>query len=961
MYKSIVDNVNSKPTHRVTRIRFPLSVLLLIAVVLGLQLIILPRYIYQVSPAATELSDHYTSQLKVGYSKCLDLHTLPKEHPHSEITTRKNPRWNSVRGQNQTIVLKNATLFDGKALLSDFMDITFEDGLIKSVSAATKSIDHGPNVQIVDLEGKYVTPGLVDMHSHHFLHAWPELSVTGDENEVHMGPLTPFVRAIDSIKTDDKATAIIASGGVTTSLLIPGSANIIGGEGILVKNFVPGGETSEEVVEEVLLEHGIPIEERRRYIKMACGENPTNVYDHTRMGNAWLFRKQMTRGKELIEKQDTWCLSAAAALESRDSATISAFMRSGGLPEELELESTVALLRGKVGVNIHCYEPEDLEDMIHHSKEFGFRIQAFHHALSAWKVPELIKSSGENITIATFSEFGFYKKEAYDANLWGGSILAENGVPVAYKSVRCPSLMAYSKANISKDHVFEITNAQYLMFQAATAHSFNLSEALALQSVTSVPAKSLGIDYRVGYARPGYDADLVVWDSHPLLAGSTPLQVYIDGKSTLDPASVAKNTAELSIEHTLAKPRSRTPRLSKQISCSKLDNSDQIIAVTGIKQSYLTPHQNLSSDTSNFTMVLNGGKVVCLDLEQECAILLGEEATIIELEEGVVMPGLTAYSPSLGLAEILAASETSDGSFDKSLAQLEPDNIIHAKYGIHLDGRGFSRARLGGVTQVITTPISETFFGGVSTGIKTNGKHNILDGGIFQDDVALHFSIGQMAKHTEFESIPTVSSAISKLQHVLVRNIGKDNVYGTVANGSFPLVVHVDNEYDILQLIKLKKNHPLPLNLVLLGGAGAHLVAEEIAKSKTPVILTRNRGAPDTYEKRNALSGPPLTRSPAAVLTDAGVLFALAIEGEGSESHIHNLAIEAGWAAKYSSLTKREAVDLVSRNVEKILDLKVAEETRDFVIWEGDPLQLGASVVFSIEGGKLGTCLPLSN
>ena len=261
-----------------------------------------------------------------------------------------------------------------------------------------------------------------------------------------------------------------------------------------------------------------------------------------------------------------------------------------------------------------------------------------------------------------------------------------------------------------------------------------------------MPAKSLGIDYRVGYARPGYDADLVVWDSHPLLAGSTPLQVYIDGKSTLDPASVAKNTAELSIEHTLAKPRSRTPRLSKQISCSKLDNSDQIIAVTGIKQSYLTPHQNLSSDTSNFTMVLNGGKVVCLDLEQECAILLGEEATIIELEEGVVMPGLTAYSPSLGLAEILAASETSDGSFDKSLAQLEPDNIIHAKYGIHLDGRGFSRARLGGVTQVITTPISETFFGGVSTGIKTNGKHNILDGGIFQDDVALHFSIGQMAK-----------------------------------------------------------------------------------------------------------------------------------------------------------------------------------------------------------------------
>ncbi|KAI9644609.1 hypothetical protein NHQ30_006631 [Ciborinia camelliae] len=395
MYKSMMGNTDPKLTHRVTRIRFPLSVLLLIAVILSLQLIILPRYIYQVSPAAAKLSDHYISQIDLGLKKCLDLQTLPREYSSSEIPSRKNPRWNSIRGQNQTIVLKNATLFDGKSLLSDYVDITFEKGIIKSVSAATKSTNHGPNIQTIDLEGKYVTPGLVDMHSHHFLHAWPELSVTADENEFHMGPLTPFLRAIDSIKTDDKATAVIASGGVTTSLLIPGSANIIGGEGILVKNFVHGGETGEEVVEDVLLEHGIPTEERRRYMKMACGENPTGVYDHTRMGNAWLFRKQMTRGKELIEKQDEWCLSATAARESRDSATISNFMKEGGLPEDLELESTVAMLRGKVGVNIHCYEPEDLEDMLHHSKEFGFRIQAFHHALSAWKVPELIKSSGE--------------------------------------------------------------------------------------------------------------------------------------------------------------------------------------------------------------------------------------------------------------------------------------------------------------------------------------------------------------------------------------------------------------------------------------------------------------------------------------------------------------------------------------------------------------------------------------
>ncbi|ESZ90644.1 hypothetical protein SBOR_8978 [Sclerotinia borealis F-4128] len=948
MSKSMMDNTDTNLTHRVTRIRFPLSILLIIAVILGLQLIILPQYIFQVPPAAAKLSDHFISQINLGLNKCLDLQSLPREYSPSEIISRRNPRWNLIRGQNQTTVLKNANLFDGETLLSDFVDIIFEKGLIKSVSATTKSTNRDPNVQTIDLEGKYVTPGLVDMHSHHFLHAWPELSVTADENEVHMGPLTPFVRAIDSIKTDDKATAIIASGGVTTSLLIPGSANIIGGEGILVKNFVLGGETGEEVVEDVLLEHGIPTQERRRYMKMACGENPTTVYEHTRMGNAWLFRKQMTRAKELMAKQDAWCLSAAAARESGDSATISSFVKGGGLPEDLELESTIAMLRGKVGINVHCYEPEDLEDMLRHSKEFGFRIQAFHHALSAWKVPELIKSSGENITIATFSEFGFYKKEAYDANLWAGSILAEHGVPVAYKS----------------DHIFEITNAQYLMFQAATAHAFNLSETLALQSVTSVPAKSLGIDYRVGYVRTGYDADIVVWDSHPLLAGATPLQVYIDGKSTLDPVEVVKNTAGNSTEEQVflkPKPRISHTGILKETTCSSLDNWDQNIIVTGIKRSYLIPHQENSLVSSNLTMHISNGKIICLDSKQQCGALFSKDAPIIEikLQEGTIMPGLTAYSPSLGLAEILGASEASDGSLGKTLTLLEPENIIQAKYGIHLDGRGFSRARLGGVTQAITAPISGSFFGGVSTGIKTSGKLNILDGGIFQDDVALHFSVGQITKR--FESLPTISSAIAKLQHLLLNNLGKDNVYGTVSNGSFPLVVHVDNEYDILQLIKLKNDHPSPLKLVLLGGAGAHLVADEIAKSKTPLILTRNRGAPDTYEKRNALSGPPLTRSPAAVLADAGVLFALAITGEGSESHIHNLAIEAGWAAKYSNLSKREAVDLVSRNIEKILNLNVVEKTRDFVVWEGDPLQLGASVVFSMEGGKVGTCWPISN
>jgi len=156
------------------------------------------------------------------------------------------------------------------------------------------------------------------------------------------------------------------------------------------------GPTGEGTVEDILLEHGIPEADRRKYMKMACGENPKAVYGHTRMGNAYIFRHHMLRAKELVQKQDSWCLSAAVAMENGDMASMSALVSNGGgLPEDLELESSVSMLRGKIGINVHCYEPEDFEDMISHSKEFGFRIQAFHHALSAWKVPEMIKASEE--------------------------------------------------------------------------------------------------------------------------------------------------------------------------------------------------------------------------------------------------------------------------------------------------------------------------------------------------------------------------------------------------------------------------------------------------------------------------------------------------------------------------------------------------------------------------------------
>jgi imidazolonepropionase-like amidohydrolase len=726
-------------SRRQYRAKLPLSLLFAITIILAFQFFILPRYIYQNSPSVVKLSQFHLDHLDAGLRKCEEYNTPPVHYP-VPAASRSNPRWNSKTGQNETIILRNVTLFDGKTILGGSYDVEFEEGIIKSVSAAG-TFPTNSGVKTWELAGKFVTPGLVDIHSHHLAIAWPMLSATDDSNEVSddFGPLTPFVRSIDSMKAYDEATTIIASGGVTSSLILPGSANIMGGEAYLVKNLLRSGPEGEEVVEEILLEHGIAKEERRRYMKMACGENPSRVYSHNRMGNSWIFREHMERAKVLREKQDAWCLSAAVARESRDVAAIAELMESTTKNEEtatLELDSTMAMLRGKIGVNVHCYETEDFEDMISHSKEFGFRIQAFHHALSAWQVPEMIKDSGENITIATFSEFGFYKKEGYESNLWAGKILAEHGVPVAYKS----------------DHVREETNAKYLLFQAATAHAFHLPADLALQSVTSIPARSLEIDHRVGFVRTGYDADIVVWDSHPLAVGATPLQVYIDGRATLNPKKVTDSQPRSMMEKNalpvVPKQRKVLSSDAKEGLCGRRGGMFGRIIIRGIKESFLeiAPEIESGLNPENLTMVVQDGIIVCFS--NVCPSATSED-TVIELEDGYVLPGLTAVSVSLGLLEIPSEEVTSDGQVSTQSSGSIAEDIIYAKYAVHFDGKNFNRARIGGVTRTISAPRARGFAGGVSVGIKTKEQKTLsLDDGIFQDEVGLHFRVGQASKST---------------------------------------------------------------------------------------------------------------------------------------------------------------------------------------------------------------------
>lgn len=212
----------------------------------------------------------------------------------------------------------------------------------------------------------------------------PELD--DDTNEMS-NDISPFVRSIDGLNPLDPQIQVIKSGGVTTSLILPGSGNNMGGEAFVIKHAVGLANGRSELSQEDLLADP---EKHWRYMKMACGENPKRVYGKvgrgygpmSRLGEAWYFRHAFEQATTLIKAQDDWC-SAADRIGAENMNIY--------LPQELQWESLGALLRGQVLLNTHCYTVPDLEAFVRHTNEFKFKIRAFHHAHQTYLVPEVLK------------------------------------------------------------------------------------------------------------------------------------------------------------------------------------------------------------------------------------------------------------------------------------------------------------------------------------------------------------------------------------------------------------------------------------------------------------------------------------------------------------------------------------------------------------------------------------------
>ena len=405
---------------------------------------------------------------------------------------------------SETTLITNAFIIDGAGGEIENGSILINEGRITAIGA---DIDGG-DASILDAGGKYVTPGIIDIHSHLGNYPTPSVRAHGDGNEV-TSPITSEVFAEHGVWPQDPGFDEALEGGVTTLHILPGSANLFGGRGVTLRNIA-----SRTV-------QGMKFPEAPYTLKMACGENPKRVYGNkggpgSRMGNVAGYRKN-------------W-IKAAAYKAKRDSFS----SKAGGddFKRDLQLETLADVLDGKILVQMHCYRADEMAQILDIAKEFDYKVTTFHHAVEAYKIGDLL---AENDTCAAmWADWYGFKMEAYDS-------IREN-VPFVHAQGACAMIHSDDDLGIQK-----LNQEVAKTWADGNRAGLDISRAEAWKWLTYNPAKALGILDEVGSLEVGKRADIVLWSAEPFSTYARPEKVMLDGAVVFDKASGLKPTSDFRV------------------------------------------------------------------------------------------------------------------------------------------------------------------------------------------------------------------------------------------------------------------------------------------------------------------------------------------------------------------------------------------------------------------------------
>jgi imidazolonepropionase-like amidohydrolase len=402
--------------------------------------------------------------------------------------------------QERVTLIRNATILT-------ITNGTIENGSVlirgTKIAAVGRDVASPANARVIDGTGRYVMPGIIDTHSH--------TAVEGSVNEISL-PNTGMVRIADALDPNDVSAYRQLAGGTTTALVLHGSANAIGGQSQILK-WKWGRPASEWIVQ------GAP-----RTIKFALGENPKSAnfqppagqprqYPSTRMGVEEVIRRSFVDARDYLASWEEY-----EAKRKRGETAIPP-------RRDLLMETMADILRGNIDVHAHCYRSDEIAMLLRVADELGFKVRELQHVLEGYKVAREIAAHGAGA--GTFIDWWGYKAEAYDAIPYNVALMVRNGV--------------LTSVNSDSDEL-----ARHLNHDAAKAMKYGgLTEEEALRVCTINPARQLRLDDRIGSIEVGKEADLAIWNAHPLSSYARVETTFIEGEVYFDRAQDLAKREEL--------------------------------------------------------------------------------------------------------------------------------------------------------------------------------------------------------------------------------------------------------------------------------------------------------------------------------------------------------------------------------------------------------------------------------
>ncbi len=860
-----------------------------------------------------------------------------KPAPLKEIVLPQEPS-DEVREVNkESILIKDARLILVSSPSIDKGWILLENGNIKDLGAGD-----APDIKtdkVISAQGKVISPGIIDTHSHMGVYPHPGVHAHSDGNEA-ISPNTADVWAENSFWPQDPSLWRALSSGVTTIQVLPGSANLFGGRSFTAKMRPRLSAREMRFV-------GAP-----QGLKMACGENPKRVYGDkggpsTRMGNVAGYNKAY---QEAFEYNQEWIKyerdlrhwkqrrsEANDNIDLDEEAKLQALKEIGDAPTppklNAKLETLKDVINGEILVHMHCYRADEMSLMLDIAKKFGFHIRSFHHAIEGYKIAKKLAEHGTGIS--TWADWWGFKMEAYDATSANAAITEKYGVKTIIHSD-------------SAEDIRHLNHEVSKVIKSGKDLGIMINEQQAMAWITLNPAWALGIEKQVGSLEKGKHADLVIWDRHPLSIYAKPDQVLIDGHVVFDrnknivPKSdfeIGNRKVGLGTRENMAPGKDQTVDLINLAHPPEAKRADQNFLI-----------QNVSLLKSNgerlegHDILISNGKIKSISKNSKVT----KNLPLIDGSGKILTPGLFESASYLGLMEVASVGTTRNISVNGSA--LNPS--LDAHYSFNSQTSRIALERSGGVIYTMAVPAGGMLSGkGFFYKLSDNPAKDLLSNKVMFGSVSSHEKEAFGDHYSKMWQTLREFVDETIFYHRNISNYNKGNLrdlkfdaqeleaFKPILDGKLPLILAADS-YDeisnLLTFVKEMKARKMNLNVILFGGTESWMHGKELKKLGIPVIL--NATNQTVYSFSHIQNRDDL----AAALSEQGV--EIALTAHEWSTYPQRIRQSAGMAVA-NGLSYKEAFRAITATPAKIYGLEKSfatlqkNQSATFILWNADPLE----------------------